>query len=447
MLRKLAVAAAALAVGVALTASSPSAAFSRPPGGGGPSHFGGGPSMHFTPGGFAAPRFTAGHFAFSHAGFAPRHYFGAPHYWRHSFGGYALHRRFGPLWTRGAPRDHVAPYAAVGHPGGAPMLVDRAHYRQGWADWRRSHRGYGGWAGLVFWPYAYDDLFDYAFWPDDYWADNDLFWAYGYDDLFAGILTPYGYAGLQSGYAPLRATAAPGAPAPAPSSAQLCASAQSLSGGVAIDQIAKAVQPTADQNAKLDALKTAEENAAKTLAASCAEQAPTTALGRLDSARTRLQAMAQAVETVAGPLGDFYSSLTDEQKAAFNALGAQARTAGPANLAELCGPQNAAPLLAADRIEAAVGPDAKQKAALAALSDVAGKADQAILASCPARAAMTPPGRLDAIHQRLQAMLAGVDLVRPALQDFYASLSDAQKAKFDALVLPPAPAAHNAKAP
>jgi hypothetical protein len=151
--------------------------------------------------------------------------------------------------------------------------------------------------------------------------------------------------------------------------------------------------------------------------------------------------MVQAVETVAGPLRDFYSSLTDEQKAAFNALAAPARTAGPASLAELCGPQNAVPLIAADRITQAVAPDAKQQTALAALSDAAGKADQAILASCPARAAMTPPGRLDAIHARLQAMLAGVDLVRPALQDFYATLSDAQKTKFDALVLPPAPSA------
>ncbi len=44
-------------------------------------------------------------------------------------------------------------------------------------------------------------------------------------------------------------------------------------------------------------------------------------------------------------------------------------------------------------------------------------------------------------------MLNGVDLVRPPLQDFYASLSDAQKAKLDALTLPPAQSEQNAKAP
>ncbi len=40
-------------------------------------------------------------------------------------------------------------------------------YHHGWQGWRDYHRGWGGWAGPVFWPYAYDDLFDYAFWPTD----------------------------------------------------------------------------------------------------------------------------------------------------------------------------------------------------------------------------------------------------------------------------------------
>jgi hypothetical protein len=160
--------------------------------------------------------------------------------------------------------------------------------------------------------------------------------------------------------------------------------------------------------------------------------------------------MIKAADIVTGPLNDFYSSLTDERKAAFNALGqgrqAQIGVAGAANLAQLCGPQNAVPLVATDRIDKAVEPDAKQQAALAALNDAAGKADAAILASCPARAPLTPPGRLAAVRSRLQAMLNGVDLVRPALQDFYASLSDAQKTRFDATVLPPSPGPENAKA-
>ena len=37
------------------------------------------------------------------------------------------------------------------------------------------------------------------------------------------------------------------------------------------------------------------------------------------------------------------------------------------------------------------------------------------------------------MEQRLQAMLQAVDTVQPALQQFYASLSDEQKARFDRL--------------
>ena len=102
----------------------------------------------------------------------------------------------------------------------------------------------------MFWPYAYDDLFDYAFWP--YGPYDDLFWSYGYDDLFAGVLLPYALVEFDGGYgypyAPAGAYTAPqtgaglsgGAPAIA-SASQLCGSAQSLAGGAAIDLIAKAV--------------------------------------------------------------------------------------------------------------------------------------------------------------------------------------------------------------
>lgn len=161
--------------------------------------------------------------------------------------------------------------------------------------------------------------------------------------------------------------------------------------------------------------------------------------------------MIQAADAVRAPLDDFYSSLTDEQKARFNDLGqtrpaSNPQAAEPPSLAQFCGPQNSVPTIAIDQIDQAVQPDAKQRAALLALRDAATKADNTILAACPSQAPMTPPGRLDAVRARLQAMLGGVGIVQPALQDFYASLSDAQKAKFDALTLPVA-VGPQAKAP
>jgi hypothetical protein len=158
--------------------------------------------------------------------------------------------------------------------------------------------------------------------------------------------------------------------------------------------------------------------------------------------------MVKAADAVGGPLGDFYASLSDEQKAAFNALGQgepAANGAAAPNISLACGPNNAVPLIALDQINAAVQPDAKQRAALVALRDAAGKADDAILASCPKLAPLTPPGRLDAVKARLQAMANGVDMIKPPLQEFYASLSDEQKARFDTLTQPPAENEVNAK--
>ena len=45
----------------------------------------------------------------------------------------------------------------------------------------------------------------------------------------------------------------------------------------------------------------------------------------------------------------------------------------------------------------------------------------------------TPPARLAAVGQRLQAMLQGVETMQPALSDFYNSLSDDQKARFNSM--------------
>ena len=444
MLSKLAlVAAAAIVASASLAVNFAAAGPIRPHGGGG------GHAMH-------SASHSVGGRGFSGRGFSGRSFAGTRSFRSGSFAGRAGGGRFALGRSFGGLLGHSAVHTvAFGRPGAASHFAAEQAYRHGAYGWQGYHRGYVGWGGPVFWPYAYDDEFDYAFSP--YGPYNGLFWSYGYDDLFAGILLPYTYALLEGGNAPAQSYSAPapqsgaapsaGAP-PLQSTSQLCGSAQSLAGSAAIDPIAKAVQPNADQSTKLEALKSAETDAGKTLAASCAAVTPTTAVGRLDAVQTRLQAMITAAAAVGGPLDAFYTSLTDEQKAAFNALGQNAAptNAAPAtDLAQLCGPQNAVPVIAVDKIDSAVQPNAAQRISLAALTAAAGKADDAILASCPKSAPLTPDGRLDAVKARLQAMSNGVDLVRPPLQDFYASLSDGQKASFDTLTQPPAPSDQNAK--
>ena len=52
----------------------------------------------------------------------------------------------------------------------------------------------------------------------------------------------------------------------------------------------------------------------------------------------------------------------------------------------------------------------------------------------------TPLARLDAVETRLKAMLSAMRTVRPKLQQFYASLGDEQKARFDTMGPPQATA-------
>jgi hypothetical protein len=87
-----------------------------------------------------------------------------------------------------------------------------------------------------------------------------------------------------------------------------------------VQRVEDAVKPTQQQQGALEKLKAASTEAANQLQASCPAQPPQTALDRFDAVGKRLDAMAGAVKTVRPALADFYSSLSDEQKARFNTL-------------------------------------------------------------------------------------------------------------------------------
>jgi LTXXQ motif family protein len=97
-------------------------------------------------------------------------------------------------------------------------------------------------------------------------------------------------------------------------------------------------------------------------------------------------------------------------------------------------------------IERKVGLNAEQKDLLGEIRKASQDAAAVFKASCPPDDAfpLTPPGRLDAMTARLEATLQTVQTVRPALENFYASLSDEQKERFNALG--PKPSAANAEA-
>jgi len=61
------------------------------------------------------------------------------------------------------------------------------------------------------------------------------------------------------------------------------------------------------------------------------------------------------------------------------------------------------------------------------------KAAEGLKVNCPAYQTLTPTGRVEAMEKRLDATLAAVQTVQPALTKFYNSLSDEQKARFNSL--------------
>jgi hypothetical protein len=338
--------------------------------------------------------------------------------------------------------------AAVGA-GGAGAFA--AHAGGGrWAhrdDWRR-HRGFFGWAGPLFWPYAYDDLYDDIYWGDGPYYE-DPFWAYGYGDIYGGLFSPYGYDGI-AGWAPSRAArAGNGGNGAAAGAANRSSAGQPSQWGamcgddtrevanLPIERIDAAVMPTDEQRKALDALANASVQAAQIIKAACPSDVAFTPTARLQAMEQRVQAMLQAVRLIRPPLESFYNMLTDEQKARFNAIGhdqsASSNAPNPPSPVQGCGPNAAIPAWPQAQIEKAIHPNAEQAAKLAALRDANIKAAEMLKASCPSETPATPPARLAAVENRLQALLSAVQTVRAALDDFYDSLTDEQKAQFNGI--------------
>jgi hypothetical protein len=323
-----------------------------------------------------------------------------------------------------AARAQIAAGAALAgwHGGGA----------DGW--WQHRNGGYG-WVGPVFWPFAYFDIYDYAMWG---YGPGAPFWGYGYPDIYAGIFAPYGYDALTGYfYSPRRSSGRRNTSLDR--LAQICGDDSRDIAGLPIDQIQQVVEPTEPQRAALDELANASISAAQKIRAACPVQIILTAPGRLTAMQARIEAMISAVAIVQPALEKFYGLLNDEQKARLNGVAEDQRKISAANkaagsLVESCG---AAPPAALQwptaEIEARLHPNDTQRASLEALQNAGATAADMLKASCPAEDAMTPPARLAAAGKRLDVMLQAVKQVAAALEDFYATLSDEQKAQFEAI--------------
>ncbi len=326
----------------------------------------------------------------------------------------------------------AAPFAAHARGRGA-YRARRYHYaaRRAWRHGLRA--AFIPWYGPVFWPYAYSDIFDYAFWPYGY---EEGYWAFAYDDFIDSLF--WGEDGPPDEYVNYQA-----APPPRPTYAAVARLCKQPGAGVTawpFAEIERKLNLSGEQKALLGEVRDGAKQAAVTFSSSCpSENAfPLTPPGRLRAVTARLQATLDAVKTVRPPLERFYNSLSDEQKERFNELGpaklrnsAEARAALPADAKSCAEAKPGLTNLPIEQIDAVVNPSDEQAKLLDALADAAGKAVATLQAACPNETPLTPPGRLEAMQNRLQAMIDAAETVKPALDAFYASLSSEQKARFN----------------
>jgi hypothetical protein len=295
-----------------------------------------------------------------------------------------------------------------------------------------------GFVGPLFWPYAYDDFLNYTFYPYAY----DAFWPAAYYDVYDGLTGGYG-SGIAPGYAGSRT-----GPASVGTSGRLRPPSAEVSNGLCADQtagvtdwrineIAQIVEPDEAQRAALEELKTAVVKAVDLLKAGCPTDLPSAPTGRIEAMRVRLSGMLEAVRTARAPLAKFYDLLNDEQKARFNALpsGEENEPERRRNLSVLCSARASgiATSVPIRRMELAVRPDEVQRTSLRALQEAIGQAGELLKTDCPTYSPITPGVRVYAMEQRLDAMLRALNIVQPALEKFYGSLTDEQKERFNRL--------------
>jgi hypothetical protein len=292
----------------------------------------------------------------------------------------------------------------------------------------------------VFWPYAYYDFYDYAWWGWDY---DPFFWDYGYTDIYAGLFGVYdydalsGYAGYLPGYAgPSRRARASRSSEATTSLAEMCGSGSRDIAGFPVEKFGDAIQPNEEQSAALDDLANASRLAAENIRNSCPKDVALTAPSRLAAMQDRVEVMRIAISIVKPALDKFYGLLSDEQKAKITALAADQQPAPREDLQSNGNCESSQPGATdwpSELIERNVKPTDAQRASLTALQDAAAKAADILKSSCPPADARTPPARLTAVATRLDAMLQAIGTIRPALETFYNSLTDEQKAAFDAI--------------
>jgi hypothetical protein len=319
---------------------------------------------------------------------------------------------------------------------------------------------------VAFWPSASQDVFDYVLTPRE-----DGLWAHGFGAVVVSMFTPPPKkdaiaAGEQpaepaqtaqsqseeaaksqqtEGAAAPNGTASRGA---AQSAEELACGEDRASHAEAItDWIRDTLALPADHRV-VTQLRAALTTADNEITAGCPREIPSALPDRLRVMQDRIWALRVAATNLRTPLQEFDKGLTNEQKAKLDPQPpagrdsqsrrrGQAAQAAQADMAgKLCYAQaQRAPQWPAEQIARAVRPNKEQQERLAALSETSSKMSMMMMGVCPQKPAETPQDRLNVALDWLDNILLAAANVAVAVDDFYASLSDEQKARLDTLSL------------
>jgi LTXXQ motif family protein len=293
-----------------------------------------------------------------------------------------------------------------------------------------------------FWPYAADDLLDYAFFPK---GKDDRFWAYGYGAILQDAFVSTEPDGSRRNRPRVASASDKGAAA----AAAVCGGSRTFSADGLIERINQAIAPSPAQRDVIVELRSALVRAIDRIESTCSTAMPATPAERLKAIQDRIWAMRDALLTLRLPFEKFYGLLTSEQHwrlqssdpdaaaaattgSTGNAAASQPRTRSTQDAAartESCIEQAASaanwPMRAVER---AVRPNAEQRAMLEGLRMRLMGMGQLIATSCPTYPLLGPMDRIAAATDRLNVMMFAIMTLSPALPDFYDSLSDKQKA-------------------
>lgn len=286
-----------------------------------------------------------------------------------------------------------------------------------------------------FWPDAPQNIFDYVLLQKEAGL-----WGHGYGTIIVSMFAQPPKADDARGGARLTASGSveqtTGA---APSAEMVCGERGVNRAEEMTKQVAGMLALADDQQSVLAELRSALRQAEEDTIAACPNNAPANLPERLQTMQDRLWAMRVMGTSLRAPLQKFHDALTSEQKAKLDAQPArsESRANAPSRdaamqcyaLAQL------APQWPAAQIARAVRLNKDQQVAFGTLSETSSQMGQLMMGSCPKKTAATPLARLDATLDWIDAMLFAGTNVAVAVDDFYGSLSEEQKARLDKLDL------------